>query len=204
MTRPPLTESQRRFRTRSTIVSFGVTALLLVIFGAIAAFMPFRSLRADDVLCFAAAFILLQMGLVMGYVHAVQPRDAPMPRARLSQVINPALGGAALLLPILGERYIDPNVNFALIMAVYGIASWATWIVWREADEFMRAMLRDASVAAFHVTVLALAVYATGERLGLLGGATAWGYFGFVSLANIGCSFWAIYRHGADRPPVDE
>jgi hypothetical protein len=204
MTRQPLTDGQKRVRTRSIIVSLGATALLAVAGMAMRPLMPLRPLGADDVLCFGAAFILLLMGLVMAYVHVIQPKDAPMPRARLSQVLNFVLGGVALLLPILGERFIDPGVNFAVIMALYVIGTRTMWIVWREADEFMRAMLRDASVAAFHVSALSLAVYASGERLGLLGGATAWGYLGFVSLANIMCSYWAIFRHGADRAPAEE
>jgi hypothetical protein len=109
----------------------------------------------------------------------------------------------ALLLPILGERFIAPRVNFTLIIALYVMADAMAWMVWREADEFMRAMLRDAGVAAFRVTVIALAVHATGERLGLLAGGTAWSYLGFVNLAYLACSVWAIYCHGADRPPAD-
>jgi hypothetical protein len=98
----------------------------------------------------------------------------------------------ALLLPILGERFIAPRVNFTLIIALYVMADAMAWMVWR-----------DAGVAAFRVTVIALAVHATGERLGLLAGGTAWSYLGFVNLAYLACSVWAIYCHGADRPPAD-
>ena len=173
-----MTASQRRFHMRAALVSLGAVALLILISRALTPLMPAGPLRSDDVLCLASAFVLLQMGLVMTYVHAVQPSDAPMPRARLSQIANFVLGGVGLVLPILGERVIAPDVNFALVLTLYAISAYTSWIVWREADEFMRAMLRDTSVAAFHVTALALAVYATGERLGVLGGATAWGYLG--------------------------
>ena len=204
MSRPPLTESQKRFYRRSRIVSFGAVAILFVAALAVKPLMPLGPLGADDVLCMGVGLTYLLMGLVMGYVHVAQPADAPMPRARLAQVANFLLGGVALLLPVLGERVIDPDVNFMLIVALYLISSLTAWSVWQGADEFMRAILRDAAVAAFQVTALALAIYATGERLGVLGGATAWGYLGFVALANIMCSYWAIYRHGANRPPVEE
>ena len=65
-------------------------------------------------------------------------------------------------------------------------------------------MLRDASLASYNIIALALAIYATGERLDLIHGATAWGFLGFMVLVNILCSFWSIYRHGADRPPAEE
>jgi hypothetical protein len=204
MSRPPLTESQKRVRNRAWLVGLGAAAVLLVIMVPIFLFMPLPPLRADDFLCFCVGLAYLQMGLGLGYIHVRQPGDAPMPRARKSQVISFVLGGVVFLLPIFGDRFIDPGVNFSLIMALFAGSGWATWIVWREADEFMRAMLRDASVGAFHISVLALAVYATAERLGLIGGATAWGFLGCVNLANIACSFRAIYRHGADRPPAEE
>jgi hypothetical protein len=203
MTRPPLTDSQKRFRSRSTMVSLGAASLLAVAALAAKPLLPVRPLRADDVLCGGAALVLLLMGLVMTYVHAVQPNDAPMPRARLAQIVNAVSGGIALLLPILGERVLDPGVNFVVIVLLYAVCAVTAWIIWREADEFMRAILRDAGIAAFYVIALALAVYASGERVGLLGGVTAWGYLGFASLANIMCSYWAIFRHGADRPPVE-
>jgi hypothetical protein len=204
MPHPPLTDSQKRFRTRSMIVSLGATALLAVAALAAGPLMPHRPLGTDDILCIAAALISLQMGLIMGFVHAVQPKDAPMPRARLIQVLNFICAGSVLVLPILGERFIDRDMNFVLIMALYAANAWMTWVIWREADEFMRAMLRDACLASYHVIALALALYATGERLDLIHGATAWGFLGFIGLVNILCSFWSIYRHGADRPPAEE
>src|SRR5262245_8631558 len=201
MTRPPLTDSQRRFRTRSMFISLGAAALLSVAAMAANPLLPDRPLGTDDELCSIAAFILLQMGLIMAFVHAVQPKDAPMPRARLIQVLSLISAGAVLVLPILGERFIDRNTNFVLIMALYAASAWMNWVIWREGDEFMRAMLRDAWLASYHVIALALAIYATGERLNLIHGATAWGFLGFMFLVNILCSIWSIYRHGADRPP---
>jgi zinc transporter ZupT len=91
MTRPLLTDSQKRFRRRSMIASLAAAAILLAAAIAAEPLLPSRPLSISDVLCVFAALGLLQIGLVMAYVHAVQPRDAPMPGARLSQVINPAL-----------------------------------------------------------------------------------------------------------------
>ena len=85
MFRPPLTESQKRFRKRAMLVSLGAAAGLFVIGNFFIPLPPLRLLPADDVLCFVAGIAYLQMGLVIGYVHVRQPGDAPMPRARRFQ-----------------------------------------------------------------------------------------------------------------------
>jgi len=184
----------------------GWTAMLLLTVGlfAMTPLLPDRPPRIDDLLAILAAFFLLQMGLVMTFVHSAVPKDAPMPRQRLAQVLTFVIGGVTLLLPILGQRFIDPTLNFAIFLVLTMVSLVATWLIWRHADELMRDLLKDSCVAGYFVIVTALCIYATGERLGLLGGVTAWGALAFASLSNIACSFWAIYRRGVDRPPSDD
>lgn len=89
--------------------------------------------HTEHVQCIVAAFIFPRMGLIMGFVLAVQPKDAPMPHARLLQVLKFTCAGAVLVLPILGERFIDREMTFVLIVALYAASAWMTWVIWREA-----------------------------------------------------------------------
>lgn len=198
-----LARNQVRNFLRALLGGLGGVVLLFGGLFLIQPLLPPRSLRSPDLLSFGAALICLVMGIVLTYVHLIRPEDAPMPRARLAQVANLVLGAVALLLPIIGESFLAPGPAFMLVVVLYLTSTAVAWKIWREADELMRAILRDTSAVAFCVTAPALAIYASGERLGVLSGGTAWGFLGFVLLVSLMCSGWAVYRHGADQLPAD-
>lgn len=204
MARQPLTPSQKSFQLRSMLI--GLVTALIVMAGAffvVKPLMPDGPRRFDDILAVAAAFIMLPMALMSGFVHSVFPKDAPMQQRRLSQVLCAAISAAVLLLPIIGGRFIDPVLNFAINLVLMAVCYVVIWLIWRAADELQRSLMKDSYVAGYHVVFAVLFVYAIGERLGLLGGATAWGALAFATLAQYACSVWVVIRRGAHQPPTD-
>jgi hypothetical protein len=202
----PLTPSQKRYRRRYTFVSLATAVpIFTAAYFVVSPLMPDGPRRIDDVLAVAAAFILLQMGMVVAYMYWFAPKDAVMSRqGLLAQVLTIVVSVATLLLPILGGRFIDPTISFAIILALIVVSYVTIWLIWRGADEMMRDFMKDGWLAQYFVVVTALMIYAAGERLGLLSGVTAWGALAFATLVGIPCSYWAAYRRGMNRPPSDD
>ena len=200
----PLTPSQKRYRLRGTIMSLAAAALLVAFFFAMDPLEPEGPRRLDDTLAVVASFLVLQMGLITVFVHSAAPKEATVQRQRVAQVLTALTGGAVLLLPFYGERFIDPTLNFAIILVLTAVSAVTTWLVWRAADELMRSLMRDAWLANYFVIVYALLIYAAGERLGIFGGVTAWGALAVATIASVFGSSWVVIRRGLNRPPTDE
>ncbi|HEX5006769.1 MAG TPA: hypothetical protein VFV70_06630 [Hyphomonadaceae bacterium] len=208
MAAQPLTPGQKRFqRRRQVVVLVASLIFIAVVFAAAPLFrdlLPDRPPRLEDMLALIAGFGMLQMALVTVLANSATPKDMPMPRRALSQVFSCFVGAAALFLPILGQRLIDPVVNLAIILVLTALSLLITWRVWRAADELMRSLMKDTYVACYFVIITALCVYAPGERLGLFSGVTAWGALGFSTLITFVCTTLVAMRRGLDRPPLDE
>jgi uncharacterized membrane protein HdeD (DUF308 family) len=202
--RPPLNDVQKRYKRRSWLISLAAAIPMIGIMVLIKPLLPERPVRPDDMAAIAAGAMMLMMGILMIIGNFASPKDAPVPRARLAQLVSVLLGAAGLFLPILGGSFIDPWVNFSLVM-VLSVVSWAaSWMVWRHADELMRSLMRDTAVVGFYVITVALWIYAVGERLGLFSGVSAWGMLAIATIMTIGASVWTSVRRGLDRPPAEE
>jgi uncharacterized membrane protein HdeD (DUF308 family) len=202
--RPPLNDVQKRFQRRSWFISLAAAIPMIGAMLLIKPLLPDRPVHGEDVMAIMAGAMMVMMGLIMTIVHFARPKDAAMPGTRLAQLVSVFLGGAGLFLPIVGERFIDPWINFSLVMAL-SVVSWVTsWMVWRAADELMRSLMRDSAVAGFYLITGALWIYAVGERVGIFSGVSAWAMLALATIATLATSMWATIRRGMDRPPAEE
>jgi hypothetical protein len=201
--RQPLTPSQKRYIRRGRIISL-IAAVIFI--ASVFAMKPLldRPARADDLLAMIGGFLMLQLTLVMAVSFMVAPKDAEAPPRRLSYTLTGATCGVALLLPIVGQGWIDPRFNFAIVLALIAGCFWFSWRIWRTSDELHRAYTKESYAATCLVLFSALWIYGTGERLGLFGGVTAWGALAFATLATFVVSIWVAMRRGMTQPPKDE
>ncbi len=202
--RPPLNDVQKRFQRRSWLISLAAAIPMIGIMVLIKPLLPERPVRPGRHGGHRGQRHDVDDGPLDNHRHFASPKDAPVPRARLAQLVSVLLGAAGLFLPILGGSFIDPWVNFSLIM-VLSVVSWAaSWMVWSHADELMRSLMRDTAVVGFYVITVALWIYAVGERLGLFSGVSAWGMLAIATIMTIGASVWTSVRRGMDRPARGE
>ncbi len=200
----PLTPSQKRLRRRGWIIQ--LIALIIFIAGVFAV-KPLidRPARTDDLLALITGFLMLQMTVLMIVAFTIGPKDPEAPRQqRLIHVLTSASAAVALLLPIVGQGWIDPMLNFAIVLVVTVASVWFLWRMWRTSDELNRTYMKEAYAANYLVLVYALLIYAVGERLGLFSGVTAWGGLAVATLASFPVSIWVAVRRGMMQPPKDE
>jgi hypothetical protein len=202
--RQPLTPHQKRYRRRGWVIQ--LIALVIFIAGVFAIRPLFdRPARTDDLLALIVGLLMLQMTVLMIVAFTIGPRDPEAPRQqRLTHVLAAASAAAALLLPIIGEGWIDPRLNFAIVLLVTLASAWFLWRVWRDSDELNRAYMKEAYAANYLVLAYALIVYAVGERLGLFSGVTAWGALAFATLASFPVGIWVAMRRGMTQLPADD
>ena len=163
--------------------------------------------RIDDLLAMICGFLLLQALVAMTVVFTIFPRSPDLPRPFLSHVLTVAICAAVLFLPIFGQGWIDPRLNFATVLVLLAACSWFGWRIWRVSDELDRTIMKETFAVSSLIFFVVFWVYATGERLGLLGGVTAWGVLAFACLVDIPVSIWVAVRRGAmvESPePEDE
>jgi len=201
MAREPMTPSQKRYQRRSWLIALIAAAVFVT---AVVALDPVlhRPKRGDDILAMLAGFLMMQMAVIITVSYFFAAKE--MPRQRMLQVLTPVTTGVALFLPMAGQDLIDPRVNFAIVVALTAASFWFIWRIWRTSDELYRSLTKDSYVVSYFVLVIALWIYAAGERLGLFGGVTAWGGLAFATLISFPCTIWVAVRRGLNRPPKDE
>ena len=151
--------------------------------------------RWDDALALLMAVSLLGMGVLSAGVMATRPSD--MPRGcGLLQLAVLLLAGVMFALPIVGPRFVSPDLIFVLIVILLAIQSLANVLLWRAADEMLRRVMAETSALAFWALQTALFVYAAAERLGLIEGVTAWGMTGILMGVYLAASIIASARRG--------
>jgi hypothetical protein len=201
--RQPLTPIERRY-VRLVIILLIATVIVIAGFFAMTPLLGSPT-RIDDLLAMIAGFVMLQGVVIMTALFTIVPRYPDLPRRRLSHVLAAATGGAALLLPIVGQGWIDPRLNFAIVLVLAAACCWFAWRIWRVSDELDRTIMKETYAVSCLIFFLVFWVYATGERLGLLGGVTAWGVLAFATLVDIPISIWVAVRHGGMvETPEDE
>jgi hypothetical protein len=202
MTREPLTPSQKKFIRRGRMVSLIAAAIFIASVFALKPLID-RPARADDLLALIVGFLMLQMAVVMAVTFVIAPRNPAAPRRQLTYVLTAATAGVTMLLPIVGQGFIDPRLNFAIILVLTAASFWFTWRIWRASDELSRAVMTETNSANYWILCTALVVYAVGERLGILSGVTAWGALAFATLASIPVGIWIAMRRGMTQTPKD-
>lgn len=149
----------------------------------------------DDVLSLAMAVTLISTGVISIGVMATRPSTMPK-GCGLLQVTVMLMAGALFLLPVFGTNWVSAEIIFAAIVVLVIVQSAANLMLWRAADEMLRRVMWETSAMAFWVLQIALFLYAAAERLGLIGGVTAWGMMGILMGVYLTASIVASARRG--------
>jgi len=149
----------------------------------------------DDALALLMAVTLIAMGLLGAVNVAMRPASVPKGCGVL-QVTVFLMAGGLFLLPLYGPAWISSEGLFAGIVAVLALQTVANVLLWRRADEMLRRVMLETSALAFWVGQLALFLYAAAERLGLVGGVTAWGMMAILMAVYLLASVVAALRRG--------
>ena len=149
----------------------------------------------DDALALLMAVTLIAMGLLGAVNVATRPASVPKGCGVL-QVAVFLMAGGLFLLPLYGPAWISSEGLFAGIVAVLALQTVANVLLWRRADEMLRRVMLETSALAFWALQSALFLYAAAERLGLVGGVTAWGMMAILMAVYLLASIVAALRRG--------
>ncbi|HET6431701.1 hypothetical protein [Dyella sp.] len=111
-----------------------------------------------------------------------EPRPATPAQMRFyrTQSVVLLLAGVLLALPVLvgllpgGASSTMRMAAMALIVGLFALQTFWNYAIWRQSDEFLRALVADGSIICFWVLQSALLLWASGEKLGLLPAASLW------------------------------
>ncbi len=149
----------------------------------------------DDALALIIATFLLATGVVMAAIVALRPVSVPSGCGVLQAVVM-LLAGVLMLAPMWGGNLADPDTVFVGLIVLSVVQSVANLLLWRRADEMLRRVMVETSALAFWASQMALFLYAAAERLGLIGGVSAWGLLGVLMTIYLLASTVASMRRG--------
>lgn len=149
----------------------------------------------DDALALLMSVSLIAIGIISIGVMFTRPSSVPK-GCGILQIVVMLLAGTMFLLPMFAPDWLDPNLVFAGFVVLLVIQSVANLMLWRAADEMLRRVMWETSAMAFWALQLALFVYAAAERMGLIGGVTAWGMMGILMGVYLTASIIASARRG--------
>ncbi|MGV8928731.1 MAG: hypothetical protein ACOH1E_03175 [Brevundimonas sp.] len=151
--------------------------------------------RWDDDVALVMAIVLIATGLISAFMVATRPATVPKGCGVL-QVVVMFLAGGLLLLPVFGSTWAAPGTVFGAVVLLLVLQSVANLMLWRAADEMLRRVMLETSALAFWALQLGLFVYASAERLGLVGAVTGWGLMGILMAVYFSASIVAGARRG--------
>ena len=149
----------------------------------------------EDELAVVMSVAMIGAGLITAFIVARRPADVPRGCGVLQAVVM-LLAGAMFLLPVFGGALATPEVVFAAVILLLVCQSAANLMLWRAADEMLRRVMLETSALAFWALQLALFVYASAERLGMVGTITGWGLMGILMGVYFIASIVAAARRG--------
>lgn len=177
-----------------------IGGLLLGAAGAVTGYLVSGQVREvgmpwEDGLACLMGVMLMAIGLAMIYVLATRPSSVPKGCGVL-QVIAMLLAGGMYLAPILTPDTIAPEVIMSGIITALVVQTVANVLLWQRADEMLRHLMLETGAISFWISQMAFFVYAAAERLGLLGGVSAWGMAGVMMAIYLIASTVASARKG--------
>lgn len=149
----------------------------------------------EDEVALLMSVVMIATGVISAFILLVRPSSVPRGCGVL-QVVVMLLAGGMFLLPMFGAAWASPDVIFGVVLALLALQSLANLMLWRAADEMLRRVMSETSALAFWACQLSLFVYAAAERLGLVGGVTAWGLMGLLMGIYFIASMIAAARRG--------
>jgi hypothetical protein len=128
-------------------------------------------------------------------------RWAFVPEARIDGMLSGALitmavGGLALVLPVLSENRLDPAFAFGLFVVLFVGQLVIALRMNRRSDEMMRRYNSESTLISSSVLISAFSIYAAAERLGLVGAISPWGLVGIACILQYAVAMYVYYRLG--------
>jgi hypothetical protein len=149
----------------------------------------------DDGLASIMGLLLLAVGLSMIYVLVSRPASVPK-GCGILQIIAMVLAGVMYLAPVLIPETVAREMVMGGIVVALACQTIANVMLWRRADEMLRHLMLETCAIAFWLLQLAFFTYAAAERLGLVGGVSAWGLAGVMMAIYLVASTVASSRKG--------
>ena len=78
------------------------------------------------------------------------------------------LAGLILLTPIAAPSDLPPVWTYGAVIGLLAVQSVLNLLLWRRSDELLRRVTAETSALSFWVLQIALVLYASAERLGLV------------------------------------
>lgn len=122
------------------------------------------------------------------------------------QALVTLLSGLMLATPIVAQAlYSQPGpvmrmALFGAIVVAFAVQTTANLAVWRTADEFLRRLISESSVACFWGLQGALFLWASAEKLGLAPALSTWDCTVTLMAAYLGASSYIAIRNGVSSP----
>lgn len=166
-------------------------------------------------LALMTAFLYLLMGAMVGF-GTLAPRagaailnveDADEIREEKASMGASAVG-CIIMAVIIGIVTIgSPDVGM-ISPAVAGLTALGlsvaavipSWQSWKNADELMRAVMRDAGATSYYVLFAVLGLWAGAAHLGFVGGPRPLDIFAMLFAAPLLAAFWVVGRRGMMHP----
>lgn len=166
-------------------------------------------------LAFGTALLYLLMGAMVGF-GTLAPRagaailnveDADEIVEEKASMAASAVG-CILMAVIIGVVAVgSPEVGI-IAPAVAGIAALAlsvaaaipSWQIWKNADELMRDVMRDAGATSYYILFGILGVWTGAAQLGFIAGPKPLDIFAMLFAAPLLAAFLAVGRRGMMRP----
>lgn len=107
-------------------------------------------------------------------------------------------GGISLVLPVVGQGVLDPALMFGVVVALFAAMAVLQLVQHGQSDEMMRRFSADSTVISSILLTAAFALYAAGERLGVIGTVSPWGLVGIACLVQFAVAMYVYYKLGLD------
>ena len=180
-----------------------LSGVFAVVFGvAFLTVAPIDRITPADFPMLFAGSLFGSMTLTVAAQNTFFRSVAPVPDQLLMQVVSMGALAGGILLPIAAPAGLDPRIAYAGSALLLLGSGLATWRVMRDADELMREVTRKATVAGVMIFQTIFIAYAVGERLGLMGGVSAWTWAGWLTISMLAGSMWVSRQHGLGRLPA--
>jgi hypothetical protein len=177
-----------------------LTALALGLAGAVTGYTV-SSFTADNIdrwedgLAIIVGAATLVLAAISAVIVMVRPRAIPKGCGTL-QVIVLALSGLMMLAPVFGPDYARAEIVYGGVIAVLVLQTLANVQLWRLADEMLRNIMVETCALSFWALQLALFLYASAERMGMIASISAWGMLGILMVVYLLASCVIAARRG--------
>jgi hypothetical protein len=160
---------------------------------------------------FCVAIMLVAIGLVtlgaslsdarLRQAYGIAPDEPDLHHERRTTRLQGAVlvvAGMVMVIPALGPDILPVGryAAMVIILGLLALETWINWTIYREGDEFARAVIADTSSLTFGIVQMALFVWASAEVFGLAPTASALDLMTALMVIYILCAGIVTVRRG--------